>query len=136
DDIGDARTQELGRVVHHVQRVFVAVVRGFVHDLGGDLGQIVLHVAGERGVGAGFDSLDRPRRDGGARRVGLEAAVVAALATPAVGIDGHVADLARDVRGPAIDLSTEHDRAAAARADREPDHFVTAPSGPAPSYAE
>src|SRR3989449_7161453 len=85
DDIGDTRTQELRRVVHHVQRVFVAVVRGFVHDLGGDLGQVALYIARERGVGAGFDSLDRPRRDGGARRVGLEAAVVAALAAPAVG---------------------------------------------------
>src|SRR5438309_6315704 len=48
-----------------------------------------------------------------------DALPISALATPAVGIDGHVADLARDVRGPAIDLSPEHDSAADARADRD-----------------
>src|SRR5438445_5129288 len=45
-----------------------------------------------------------------------------ALAAPAVGIDGHVADLARHVRDPTVDRSPEHDAAPDPRADREPDH--------------
>src|SRR2546430_12382040 len=91
-DIGHARSQELRRVVHDFQSVLVAVVRRFVHDLRGDLGQIAIDVARQGGVRAGFDSFDRPRRDRRPGRVGLETAVVAALAAPTVGVDGHVAD--------------------------------------------
>ena len=46
-------------------------------------------------LGAGLDGLDGPHRDGGARRVRLEAAVVAALAAAALGVDGDMADLPR-----------------------------------------
>src|SRR5204862_551103 len=89
------------------------VVRRFIHDLRGDLGQIAIHVPREGGLRAGLDTLDRPRRDRGPGGVGLQAAVVAALAAPAVGIDGHVADLARHVRHAAVDLTSEPSSATA-----------------------
>src|SRR3989475_12553982 len=67
------------------------------------------------------DPLDRAGGDRGPRGVGLEAAIVAALAAAPVGIDCHMADLAGDVGGAVIDLAVEHDAAADPGADREAD---------------
>src|SRR2546430_11235573 len=83
-------------VLHHFARVLVAVVRRLVYQLGGDLREIAVHVLGEGRVGARSDPFDRPRRDRRARRVGLEAAVVTALAQPSGRAGGHRSDLAGD----------------------------------------
>src|SRR3989449_4998913 len=52
----------------------------------------------------------------------LEAAIVAALAAPPIQVDGHVPDLAGDVRFAAVHPPGEHDPAADPRADRSEEH--------------
>src|SRR3989449_11279761 len=66
----------------------------------------------------------------------LEAAIVAALAAPPIQVDGHVPDLAGDVRFAAVHPPGEHDPAADPRADREPDDVARAPGRAAPPLAE
>src|SRR2546422_3371488 len=65
----------------------------------------------------------------------LEAAIVAALAAPPIQVDGHVPDLAGDVRFAAVHPPGEHDPAADPRADREPDDVARAPGRAAPPLA-
>src|SRR5256885_5014498 len=95
-----------------------------------------LHVAGQGRLGPRLDALDCSGRDRGARGVRLEAAIVAAFAAAAVGIDGHVADLAGDVGGAVIDLAVEHDAAADPGADREADDVARPARPAAPPSAE
>src|SRR3989449_7244722 len=106
---------------HDVERVGVAVVRRLVDDLRGDARELALHVAGQGRLGPRLDPLDRAGGDRRPRGVRLEAAIVAAFAAAAVGIDGHVADLAGEVGGAVTDLAVEHDAAADPRANREAD---------------
>src|SRR6185437_5141200 len=135
DDVGDAGAQEFGGVVHDVERVLVAVVRRLVYGLRRQPGQIAVHVLAERRVDAGFDPFGGPGGDRGARRVGLEAAVVPALAATAVRVDGRVADLTRHIGHAVIDLAVEHDPAADAGPDRESHHRLRAPRGSPPPLA-
>src|SRR5207247_2319404 len=114
----------------------VAVVRRVVDDLRGDARELALHVAGHGRLGPRLDPLARAGGDRGPRGVGLEAAIVAALAAAPVGIDGHMADLAGDVGGAVIDLAVEHDAAADPGADREADDVVRAARRAAPPFAE
>ena len=106
EQVGDADAEELGGVVHHLEGELVAVVRGLVDGLRGDPWQVAADIArGRPALGAGLDLLDRAQGDVGARRVGLEAAVVAALAAAALGVDRRVADLARHVRRAVVQLA-------------------------------
>src|SRR3989441_2178261 len=61
---------------------------------------------------------------------------ISAFAAAAVGIDGHVADLAGDVGGAVIDLAVEHDAAADPGADREADDVVRPARRAPPPFAE
>src|SRR4029453_9015494 len=68
----------------------------------------------------------RALRDGRSGRVRLEAtATAAALARPAVPIDGDMAELAAVSRRPAKDTAVEDDAAAHARRDGQVDHVAS-----------
>src|SRR4051812_1114806 len=92
--IGNAGAEKPGRVGYDLEGQIVAIVGGLVHRLGRDLLQVAADVRCQPADRAGLDLLAGSERDVGSRGVGLEAAVVAALATPALGIDRRVADLA------------------------------------------
>ena len=128
--------QELGGVADDFERELVAVGRGLVDGLGGDLPEVAAYQRPEPALGAGLELLDRPERDVGTRGVGLEAAVVAALAAPAFGIDRGVADLARHVRGSVVQPAVEDDAASDAGADRNADGVPRAARRADPPLAE
>ena len=136
DHVGDAGAQELGGFAHDLVGQLVAVVRRLVDRLRGDLLQRAVHVVGEPARLARLDRLDRAPRDGRARRVGLEAAVVAALAAPAVDLDRGVADLARAVRRPVVEPAVDDDPAADAGPDGDPDHLPRAARRAHPPLAQ
>ena len=98
--------------------------------------QVAAHQRRQPALGARLERLDRAQRDVGARGVGLEAAVVAALAAAALGVDGRVADLARHVRRAVVQLAVEDDPAADAGADRDADGVPRAARRADPPLAE
>src|SRR5207247_193117 len=128
--------EEPGRVVHDLEREVVAVPRRLVDSLGGDLRQVASHERWQTAYGAGLDLLDRTEGDVRPRGVGLETAVVAALAAAALGVDRRVADLPRHVRRPVIQLSLQNESASDAGPDGDPDGVARAARGPDPPLAE
>jgi len=136
DEARHRRTQQPGGLVHDVERPFVAVVCGFVDNLGGDLGEIALHILRQRRLDARLDPFDRTlgdRRSGGVR---LDAAVVAAFAAAPVGIDRDVPEFPRDVGHPVVDLAVDDDPTTNPCAERETNDVVRAARGAAPPLAE
>ena len=96
--VGDARPEELGGLQHHLECQRIAMRRRLIHRLRGDVGEVAPREVGDAALRAGLDVLDGAARDRGTRCVRLEAAVVAALALAALGVDGGVPDLTRRVR--------------------------------------
>jgi len=44
DEARHSRAQQRGSLMHDLERPFIAVVRGLIDDLGGDLGEIAFHI--------------------------------------------------------------------------------------------
>ena len=128
--------EELRGVVHHLERELVAVVRRLVDRLGRDPCEVAAAVRRQSALGARLELLHGAQRDVRARGVGLEAAVVAALAAAALGVDGGVPDLAGHVRGAVIEPAVEDDPAADAGADGEPDRVPAPLRGADPPLAQ
>jgi hypothetical protein len=136
EQVGDSDTEELGRVVHHLEGEFVAVVRRLIDGLGGDPRHVPAHVTGQPCLGARLDRLDGAHRDVGPRGVGLEASVVAALAAASLGVDRGVPDLAGHVGGAVVEPPVEDDPAADAGADGDADGVARAAGRAHPPFPE
>jgi len=136
EQVRDAGAEELGGVVHHLERELVPVVRGLVHRLRGDLRGVTTHVAGQAGLRAGLHPLDGAQRDVRPGGVGLEAAVVAAFAAAPFGVDRGVADLARDVRCAVVQPAVEDETPADPGADGDADGVATSARGADPPLAQ
>ena len=117
-EIGDRRSNEARRLLHHLIRECVTCFRRLIHHLRRDIRGIA---AGERKetrrltAGKGFA---RPFGRRGARCIRFKASIVAAFAASPRGIDRRMADLACDVAGAMIELAIQNEPAADTCADR------------------
>ncbi len=134
DDVGEADAEELGRVVHDLGRVRIALDHGFVHRLRRYVIEITRELDKDR-PGTGLESLHGAGRDGRPRSVGLQATVIPTVALSAGGVDGHMTDLGGRVGDAVVQFAAQHDSATDSGAQRHPHEGVHPASGAQPPLA-
>src|SRR3954452_6915417 len=135
-EVGDARAQKLGGVVHYFEGQVIAIVGCLVDGLRGDLAEIPADVRRQSAHRTRGNLLDGAQGDVGPGRIGLETPIVAAFAATAFGVDGRMADLAGAVRCSVVELPVYDDPAADPGADGNADGVAAAPRRTHPPLAE